>query len=91
MKLLAVEHSPLKTKKYRALFDNGKYTDFGFKTMEDYTQHHDKERRRRYLQRHMRDLRTGDPTRAGFLSLFLLWDSIDLRQNIRNYKHLFNL
>ena len=92
MKLVSVEASPIKNKKYRATFDNGKHTDFGFKPMDDYTQHHDKDRRRLYLLRHRKDLKTGDPTRPGFLSMFLLWgESTDLKENIKTYKRLFDL
>ena len=34
--------------------------------------HKDKDRRNRYIWRHMKDTRTGDPTRAGYLSLYVL-------------------
>jgi hypothetical protein len=35
---MKVTVSPLKSKKYRATFDDGTHTDFGFAGMEDYTQ-----------------------------------------------------
>jgi hypothetical protein len=92
MRLVRVVVSPLKTKKYRAEFDNGKHTDFGAAGMSDYTQHHDKERRERYRARHRKDLETSDPTRAGFLSWFLLWgDSTSLSTNIADYRRRFGL
>lgn len=90
--LLRVERSPIQKKKWRAFFDNGKHTDFGANEMEDYTQHHDKERRERYIQRHLKDLKTNDPTRAGYLSMFLLWGPYtSLEKNIRFYKKKFNM
>ena len=94
-KLLKVIKSPKSEKKWRAVFqtDSGreKNVDFGSR-MEDYTQHHDKERRERYRQRHKKDLDTKDPTRAGFLSWYILWgDSTSFDQNLRSYRQHFGL
>lgn len=92
MRLVRVVKSPLATKKYRAEFDNGKHTDFGAAGMSDYTQHHDKARRERYRTRHRKDLETADPTRAGFLSWYVLWgDSTSLTANIADYRRRFGL
>ena len=90
--LEGISESPKKTKKYRAYFSNGKHTDFGDSSMEDYTEHHDKARRDAYRSRHKKDLKTHDPTRAGFLSWFLLWgESTDISENIDLYKYIFNM
>ena len=60
--------------------------------MDDYTLKGDKEQRDRYRTRHGKDMNTGDPTRAGFLSRYLLWgDSTSLQTNIASYKRRFNL
>jgi hypothetical protein len=95
MKLVRVEDSPITGKKWRAVFRDGermKHTDFGASGYEDYTQHHDKERRRLYRERHRKDLTTDDPTRAGYLSYYILWgDSTDIGTNIRSYKKKFGL
>lgn len=92
VKLVRVIVSPLKTKKWRAEFSDGSHTDFGAAGYQDYTQHHDKERRERYLTRHRKDLDTRDPTRAGFLSYYILWGpSTSLEANIRLYKKQFNM
>ena len=100
VKLIKVVKSDKPNKKYTAIFklDNGreKKTNFGFKNPKDpnndYTLHKDKERRARYRTRHKKDLETKDPTRAGFLSYYLLWgDSTSLKENIKNYKKRFNL
>jgi hypothetical protein len=78
--------------KYTAIFDDGKRTSFGHQDYEDYTQSKDKERRRLYRERHERDLRTGDPKRAGFLSYYILWgDSTSVSKNLSDYKKRFNL
>ena len=74
--------------------ENGriKNTDFGAAKMDDYTLTKDKEQRERYRERHKKDLDTKDPTRAGYLSLFILWgNSTSLDKNIADYKKRFNL
>lgn len=97
---MVIKKSDKPGKKYVAIFtqDLGggksriKKTHFGSAGMDDYTLTKDKEQRKRYRQRHKKDLLTKDPTRAGYLSMFLLWgESTSLRENIRNYKKRFNL
>lgn len=89
MQLVKVTRSPAKGKKWRAHFkDDGRetHTDFGATGYEDYTMHGDKERRANYISRHARDLRTDDPTRAGYLSMFLLWNKPTLQGSIADYR-----
>jgi len=93
---MTIKKSDKSGKKYMAIFtrDNGRKFKryFGQAGAPDYTLTGDKERRRLYRQRHRKDLTTNDPTRAGYLSRFLLWgESKSLRENIRNYKRRFNL
>ncbi len=93
---MTIKKSNKSGKKYMAVFtkDNGrsKTTHFGAAGMPDYTLTGDKERRRLYRQRHSKDLRTNDPTRAGYLSYYILWgESTSIRKNIINYKNRFNL
>ena len=94
-KLVKVVKSDQAGKKWKAVFDidgRSKTTHFGAAGMEDYTQHHDKERRERYRTRHKKDLETNDPTRAGFLSYYLLWgESTSLAQNLASYRQRFHL
>jgi hypothetical protein len=96
VKLLRVIKSPKEGKKWRAVFmsDTGreKKTDFGAAGMDDYTLTHDKEQRERYRTRHKKDLETGDPTRAGLLSYYVLWgNSISMAKNISDFKKRFGL
>ena len=95
MKLLSVTVAPA-PHKYAAKFetDSGrtKTVKFGAAGMDDYIITHDKEQRERYRTRHRKDLETGDPTRAGFLSYYILWgDSTSIRANILAYRKRFNL
>jgi hypothetical protein len=58
--------------------------------MDDFTITKDKEQRARYRSRHKKDLQTGDPTRAGYLSWYILWgNSTRRRENIASYKKRF--
>jgi hypothetical protein len=91
MKLLEVKKSTRKDKKYMAVFDDGTSTHFGSAGMDDYTITKDKEQRERYRTRHKKDLETKDPTRAGYLSYYLLWNKPTLKESIANYKKRFNL
>ena len=58
--------------------------------MDDYTLTGDKEARKRYRDRHAKDLQTKDPKRAGFLSYYILWgDTTSREDNIKAYKKRF--
>ena len=93
---IIVRKSTKAGKKYMAIFtrDNGrtKTTHFGSAGMDDYTIKKDKAQRKRYRDRHQKDLSTGDYMRAGFLSYYLLWgESTSMRENLKSYKKRFNL
>ena len=90
------EKSKNKKFKQTAIFykDNKKIktTNYGYAGMSDYTIHKDKERRKRYLSRHEKDLKTNDYKRAGYLSYYILWGpSTSLEKNINSYVKRFNL
>jgi len=93
---MVVKKSDKPGKKLMAIFtkDNGrtKKTYFGAAGMDDYTIKKDKEQRKRYRTRHQKDLKTGDYTRAGYLSFYILWgNSTSRKDNIAAYKRRFNL
>ena len=98
MKLLTVERSTRPAKKWMATFCDcagGKTTckpssrrvvHFGATGYEDYTMHHDKERRRRYRARHAQSEDAALDT-PGALSYHLLWgESTSLETNLSAYK-----
>ena len=94
-KLASVERSPISGKKWRANFldaDTGKrkHTDFGAEGMDDYTITHDDAQRERYRTRHKKDLDTGDYTRAGYLSYYLLWNKKTLTASIADFRRRFH-
>jgi hypothetical protein len=86
--------------------DDGKEktTDFGASGMRDFTLINNKTStfylpkvldrnvvRDNYRRRHKKDLLTKDPTRAGFLSYFVLWNKRTMQSSIADYKKKFNL
>jgi hypothetical protein len=96
MKLVSITRSDKPDKKLKAVFKDHttgrtRTTHFGAAGMDDYTKTKNVEQRTRYRQRHAKDLK-GDPTRAGYLSYYILWgDSTSLAANISAYKHKFGL
>ena len=93
---VVIKKSDKAGKKLMAIFqrENGrsKTTHFGSAGMDDYTLTKDKDQRSRYRSRHKKDLLTGDFTRAGFLSWYILWgDSTSRRENIKSYKRRFKM
>ena len=93
IRLISIRKSKREGKKYTATFEikkgkniSRKTTHFGAKNMSDYTKHKDKERRGRYISRHKKDLNTKDPTRAGYLAMFILWNKPTLSGSILDYK-----
>jgi hypothetical protein len=106
MKLLSVEPSDKPKYKYVATFETDRRLDrfrnkkvyFGASGYKDFTilsqelpKAEAEEKRLSYQARHLRDLETKDPSRAGYLSYFLLWNKPTLEASIRDYKRMFNL
>jgi len=97
MKLIDLIKSPNPDKKFRAVFEDEKTgrkrkTDFGARGYDDYTLTKDKAQRDNYRERHKKDLKTGDPTRAGYLSMEVLWGpSTSVERNLALYKSKYHL
>lgn len=89
-KIVKIEPATNQKNKWTATFDNGKKTSFGARGMDDYTITGDKKQRERYRARHKKSLETNDPTRAGFLSYYVLWgDSTSINQNVKDFNKRF--
>lgn len=99
IKLKSIKKSLDNKKKLTALFQiktskgakkfTEKKTSFGYNNpedkMNDYRLHKDIDRRNRYIIRHQKDLKTDDPTRAGYLSMFMLWNKPTLEASVKDY------
>ena len=93
---MSVEPSPHKNKKWRANFydkanDKRKHTDFGASGYTDFLLSGNIDLKNKYQKRHSKDLETNDPTRAGYLSMFLLWNKPTMHESISDYKRRFNM
>ena len=75
------------SKRFRAYFSDGKTARFGQTNPKTGTfiDHKDKELKKKYIKRHLKDLETNDYTRAGYLSLFLLWNKPTLKDSIKDF------
>lgn len=90
VKLVEIKKSDITGKKWTAIFlTDGKIikTHFGAEKMSDFTIHNDIDRRNRYIKRHWKDLRTRDPTRAGYLSMYILWNKRGFNSSVKDYKN----
>jgi hypothetical protein len=94
VKLQTLKKSKAKGKKYTAIFlmPNGKTktVNFGAKGYTDYTLSHDDERRKRYIERHKNEDWT-DPTKAGTLSRYILWEEKSIVKALKNFKKKFKV
>jgi hypothetical protein len=97
IKLLSISQSDKPGKKMMARFEiDGREntTHFGDATMKDYTSHPKPIREARkaaYLSRHKANENWDDPTSAGALSRWVLWNKPSIRASIEDYRRRFNL
>lgn len=96
MKILHIEDSPLKTKRFRIYLDNNKHYDFGVKDKhETYIDHQDKVRRERYRLRHLNNqkenvLINSIIPSSSLFSYYILWgDTTSIQKNIKILNRLF--
>ena len=94
MKLLSIKKSDKPDKKMMAIFFNPKTgrentTHFGSAGMSDYTINKDPVRRELYITRHFKNEDWNDPTSAGALSRYVLWEKTSLAAGISAYKKRF--
>lgn len=95
LKLLRIVKSHVPEKKWDAVFQEGEKTivqPFGQRGYSDYTKHKDPERRERYIARHKRMHEDwSDPTRAGTLSRFILWNKKTFKASLKDFKRRFHV
>ena len=85
--LLSVYEINENKKRYVAFFLDGRITKFGLTNPKigTYIDHNNKILRKNYIKRHLKDLKTNDYKRAGYLSLFLLWNKETLNESIKDF------
>ena len=93
---MIVKKSDKSGKKYMAVFTDTssgrtKTTHFGADGMSDFTIHKDEARKKRYLDRHRKRENWNDPTSAGALSRWILWNKPSYKASVKDFKSRFNL
>jgi len=94
MKLLSITESPKPDKKLMAVFENEgrkKTVHFGAAGMDDLTITKDFEAQKRYLARHAKRENWNNPTTAGALSRWILWNKTSKSAAIADFKRRFDL
>jgi len=93
-KVIKLENSPIKTKRFRVYLNDDTHYDFGLYGGHTYLDHHDKNKRDNYRKRHYaQEQKFIDdliPSPALF-SYWLLWgDSVDIDKNIKTLNKKFS-
>lgn len=96
IKLKSIRPSHRPDKKWDATFQRSDGTiftqPFGQKGYSDYTKHKDPLRKERYIARHKRMHEDwNDPTRAGTLSRYILWNKKTFKASLKDYRKRFHL
>ena len=68
-----------------------KRTHFGFKGGSTYIDHNDEKKKDAYIARHKVNENWNDPTTAGSLARYILWNKKTLSASISDFKQKFNL
>ena len=68
-----------------------KTVHFGQAGADDFTITNDEKQKELYRKRHLKDLKTNDFMRAGYLAYFVLWNKKTLKASIADYMKMFKL
>ncbi len=95
-RLKTLRRSRNPAKKWDAVFEypdgHTKTTSFGARGMSDYTKHKNVTRRARYLKRHSgMGEDWNDPTTAGALSRWILWNKPSFKSSVADYRRRFKV
>ena len=95
VKLLSIKPSTKADKKYMATFETDKgrtkTTHFGASGYDDFIKTKDEKKKAAYIARHKVNENFNDPTTAGALSRFILWNKTTLSASIADYRRRFNI
>ena len=81
---IVIKPSSKPDQKYMAVIDDRKTIHFGQAGASDMTQHKNEFRKNRYIDRHKKNENWNDPTTAGFLSRWILWNKPTITESIRD-------
>ena len=95
-KIISIEDSKRKKKRYKVTLDNGQIFHFGLKTGSTYIDHHDKRKKEAYRKRHLgneieKHLITHLIPSSSLYSYWILWgNSTDIMKNIDELNKLMD-
>jgi hypothetical protein len=87
---MEIVESDRKGKRFKAIFKNGKILYFGSQSGKTFIDHGDELKKKNYIKRHQvnEDWTKINP---GSLSRYVLWDSKDIKTNIKTFIKKFNI
>ena len=86
---ILIQPSKKADKKFDAIIDGKKTVSFGAKGYSDFTMHGSEARKNAYLQRHKARENWNDPTTAGALSKFVLWNKPSIAASVKDMDKQF--
>lgn len=86
-----LSRSTRKFKKFDVQMPGARKISFGDSRYSDYTQHHDDDRKRRYLARHQSAENWDNLETAGAWSRWLLWNQASIAESIYNMERRFHI
>ena len=96
MKIVKIVESPILTKRFRVILDDGKHYDFGLDGGSTYLDHKDKNKRNAYWARHTANrhenylIHNLIPSPALFSAVLLWGEHTSLDKNVEYLNHLFS-
>ena len=83
---MQLKESPRKTKRYRLVFDDASYVDFGARGGKTVVDGRTQKEREAWIARHSKDKGYDDPTAGIFYSRMLLWSEPTLKKSVRAFE-----
>ena len=80
----------IESKRFKAHSKDGIITKFGQTNPKTGTflDRQDKELKKYYIRRHLKDLETNDYTKPGFLSIFISWNKPTLKESVNDFNKI---
>ena len=91
MKEYILKQSPRKYKRFRIIFDDGKFVDFGADGAKTFVDGRTEKEREAWIARHRNDKYYNDKRSGIYHSRMLLWTKPKLREAIKEYEKIHDV